>query len=240
MRSKIVLFVSIGLSVFLLLGAVGVANAMKSSGNNLSGNPTLSPEQVQQLAAREAAYNDLVVQANQRIETLNNEVSALKENSSQAPSQPAITADTAANTAIKEAGGEEALLKIPELVNYQGTSAFEVKLEDGVVYVDAQSGKVIFNGVTPKISEQQARDIAGKYMGGMDGKYANVKLVDLNGTGIYQVTFEGPHEAYVVFIDSSGKVVKAQIVKYTGGGGGGGAPSGESHDEGEHESGHDD
>jgi uncharacterized membrane protein YkoI len=220
MKSRIVLFTSIGLSVFLLLGVVGVVSAMQSAKNPPEVAPVATTDLTQQYAAREAAYNDLITQANQRIEALNTEVAALKKNSSPVSNQPEITADKAAKIAVDATGGSEALLKMPELVNYQGNTAFEVKLEDGVVYIDAQSGNVIFNGVIPKITDQQAGQIAGQYLGGMNPKYADIKLVNLNGTQIYQVTFAGD-KVYVVFIDMTGKVLKAQIYDYTGGSSGG-------------------
>jgi uncharacterized membrane protein YkoI len=220
MKSKIVLFTSIGISVFLLLGVVGVVSAMQAANNPLEAAPIPTTDLTQQFAAREAAYNDLITQANQRIATLNSEVTALKKNTSPVSTQPEITADKAARIAIDAVGGKEALLTMPELVNYQGNTAFEVKLQDGVVYVEAQSGKVIFNGVNPKITAQQAGQIAGQYLGGMDPQYADIKLVNLNGTPIYQVTFSGD-KMYVVFLDMAGKVLKAQIYDYTGNGGGG-------------------
>jgi uncharacterized membrane protein YkoI len=243
MKSKVVLFTSIFITVFFLLAAVGVASAMQSNSaatvqdtnaNGTTGTVTQPTDLPQGFAEREAAYQNLIAQANQRIETLNNEVATLQQQKSPSSVQPAITADKAAQIAVDAAGGDEALQKMPELVNYQGSEAFEVNLENGVVYVDAQSGKVIFNGVPQKITSQQAGEIAGQYLGGMDPKYADIRLVNMNGTQIYQVSFAGD-KLYVIFIDQSGKILKAQIVNYTGGGGGG-APQVTSKGEPEHDS----
>jgi uncharacterized membrane protein YkoI len=229
MKSRFVLFVSIFISAFILLSAAGIALAMS--------NPNVNPPQqnvastvqpaaqdalVRQFSEREAAYQKLVADANQRIETLNNEVTALQQKSTQASADPAVTADKAAQIAINAAGENEALQSMPELVSYQGTSAFEVDLNDGKVYIDAQTGQVLFDGVVKPITSQQAGEIAGKYLGGMNPKYAVIKLINFNGTQIYQVTFSGDKD-YVVFVDLKGTVLKAQIYQYTGGGGGGGS-----------------
>jgi len=237
MKSKIVLFASIFVSVFLILTTAGIAFAMRGNTIPVVSNTQIastngsspSPEEVaadlsRQYATREASYQMLIAEANQRIETLNNEVASAGQRKPQTSTQTGITAEKAVQIAMETAGGNESLLALPDLVNYQGTEAFEVALSDGSVYVDARVGTVLFNGVTPKITSQQAGEIAGKYLGGMNPKYATIKLVNLNGIQIYQVTFSGDKE-YIVFIDLTGNVIKAQIFNYTGGGGGGGGGS---------------
>lgn len=237
MKSKIVLFSSIVVSVFLILTVVGVVFAMRGNATPAASNTQVdntsgsapSPDEVaanlsRQYATREASYQMLIAEANQRIETLNNEVASAGQQKSQISAQLGITAEKAVQIAMETAGGNESLLALPDLVNYQGTEAFEVALSDGSVYVDAKAGTVLFNGVSQKITSQQAGEIAGKYLGGMNPKYATIKLVNLNGIEIYQVTFSGDKE-YVVFIDLTGNVIKAQIYNYAGGGGGGGGGS---------------
>jgi uncharacterized membrane protein YkoI len=237
MRSKIVLFASIFVSVFLILTTAGIAFAMRGNALPAASNTQAastngsapSADEVaanlsQQFATREASYQMLIAEANQRIETLNNEVASAGLQKSQASTQPGITAEKAVQIAMETTGGNESLLALPDLVSYQGTEAFEVALSDGSVYVDAKAGTVLFNGVTPKITSQQAGEIAGKYLGGMNPKYATIKLVNLNGIQIFQVTFSGDKE-YVVYIDLTGNVIKAQIFNYASGGGGGGGSS---------------
>jgi uncharacterized membrane protein YkoI len=242
MKSKIVLFSSIFLTVFVLLIAVGIVSAMNSLNSN-EPTPTVQPVAVQQqLAEREAAYNNLIAQANQRIETLNNQITELKKNKSQvSQQQPAITVDKAARLAVDSTGEQETILKLPELVSYQNKPAYEVNLQNGTVYVDSETGEILFSSVKAQISAKQAGEIAGKYLGGMNPKYADIKLVNLNGVEIFRVTFSGDKD-YIVFIDLAGNVIKAQILEYTGGGGGGGGggSSGSSRDDDEHESSEDD
>lgn len=244
MKSKIVLFASLFVTAFLLLSAAGVAYAMQGL-NSTAGTPTqiaatqpvLQADVAQQIANREAEYQQLIVEANQRIETLNNEVAALQQQTTRAAASQKITVDQAVQIASAKAGENESLQSLPELVNYQGSNAYEVSFTDGKIYVDSKSGSILFDGVVPPITSQQAGEIAGQYLGGMNPKFASIKLINFNGTPIYQVIFSGDKE-YVVFIDMKGNVLKAQIYQYTGGGGGGGSASsgsGESHESGERE-----
>ncbi len=64
----------------------------------------------------------------------------------QAPTVTArLSADQAVQIALNAVPGAT-LQKTPELVNFQGTVAFEVSLSQGVLYIDANDGRVLFNG----------------------------------------------------------------------------------------------
>src|SRR5437870_105261 len=56
-----------------------------------------------------------------------------------------ISADDAARIALNSAPGSS-LLQQPRLVSLRGTTAYEVALDKGYVYVDANSGQVLING----------------------------------------------------------------------------------------------
>ncbi len=56
-----------------------------------------------------------------------------------------LSPDQAARIAARVAPSAK-LIAVPELVDFQGTVAYEVVLNQGNVYVDAQSGQVLFNG----------------------------------------------------------------------------------------------
>ncbi len=49
------------------------------------------------------------------------------------------------------------IVRAPELVNFQGAVAYEVGLNQGNVYVDANSGKVLFNGASTNVAAQTGR-----------------------------------------------------------------------------------
>jgi uncharacterized membrane protein YkoI len=71
--------------------------------------------------------------------------------SAPAPNNPApaypVSAEDAAGIALTSAPGA-ALAQEPRLVNVNGTLAYEVALDRGVVYVDATSGQVLYNSAT--------------------------------------------------------------------------------------------
>jgi uncharacterized membrane protein YkoI len=236
MKSKIVLIASGLVTAVVLLVGFGVANAMNDGNNSPTTTASLPVDTMQQVAEREAAYNQLIVEANQRIEILNNQVTELQKNPNQVPVNSGISVEKAAQIALDSTDGSETLVKIPEMVDYQGTPSYEVTFQNGVVYVNSQTGEVLFSSVKPRITAGQAGMIAGEALGGMNPNYADIKLVNLNGVEIYRVTFSGDKE-YIVFIDMNGTVIKAQVLEYTGGGGGGGSiPAGASSSyEDEHE-----
>ena len=118
--------------------------------------------QLQQIMQqREAQYRQLIEQANQRLAAMNQQLAAAQvtqsapAKSAQAvlttraaqPSQPAITlsAETARNIAIA-ASNYATMIREPELVRFEGQVAYEVGLTRGVVYVDANTGAVLYNG----------------------------------------------------------------------------------------------
>jgi len=75
---------------------------------------------------------------------------ALQPTAVPAPTAPpapayAVSPDMAATIAMNAAPGAS-LTRQPELVDFQGTVAYEVTLDRGVVYVAANNGQVLYNG----------------------------------------------------------------------------------------------
>ena len=58
-----------------------------------------------------------------------------------------ISAEQAGSIALSNTPGAS-LLQQPQLVNLQGTAAYEVLLDRGQVFVDATSGQVLYDGTT--------------------------------------------------------------------------------------------
>ncbi len=75
--------------------------------------------------------------------------------------QAALSPDVAAQIALNVAPGAS-VTRTPELVSYNGTVAYEVLLDQGKVYVDANNGKVLSNSV------QQTTGGCGQF-GGREG-----------------------------------------------------------------------
>jgi uncharacterized membrane protein YkoI len=202
MNKRLVLFMSIFFSVILLAVVGGVVKTVAARQQA----SVISPDLQDQIAAREAEYAAQIELANQQIQQLNEQIN-LQQNSQESLG---ITPENAAAIALQTAGTNQALLKIPELVSFEGKSAYEVQLTDGTLYIDSLSGDVLFNGVPQLISPEKAAEIAGTYLGGMDPRYATVKMTVSNGSDVYQVTFND----YIVYIDQFGNVVQAQVLQY--------------------------
>lgn len=64
-----------------------------------------------------------------------------------APPAYPISPDAAAGIALGAAPGAT-LTRAPELVSFQGMVAYEVVLDRGTVYVDANNGQLLYNGAT--------------------------------------------------------------------------------------------
>jgi hypothetical protein len=66
-----------------------------------------------------------------------------------------LSAAQAAQVALNAAPGAT-LTNTPDLVSFQGTVAYEVILNQGTLYVDANTGQVLYNGVTAAASAPAA------------------------------------------------------------------------------------
>ena len=103
---------------------------------------------VQQLMERESAYQDLTRQANERLQQAYAKLQAQATATSPAY---LFSPEQAANIALQLAPGA-VLLNVPELVDFQGAMAYKVSLNTGLVYIDANSGQVLFNGIMTLVS----------------------------------------------------------------------------------------
>ncbi len=121
----------------------------------------------------------------------------------------AVSGDQARDIALGVADAGATLLKTPELVSYQGVPAYEVTLDKGMVYVDAQTAAVLFNSaVAPKlISQELAMQSAQAYMRG--GDVQSVQLQQDQGVQTYVVIFGDGSKIYVDALN--GHVVYAEI-----------------------------
>jgi uncharacterized membrane protein YkoI len=67
-----------------------------------------------------------------------------------------VSADQASAIALGIVEGTS-LLQQPRLVDFQGKAAYEVQLSRGMVYVDASTGQVLYDGVTANTGRQRPR-----------------------------------------------------------------------------------
>ncbi|HMD90252.1 MAG TPA: PepSY domain-containing protein [Anaerolineaceae bacterium] len=191
--------------------------------------------------------NQRIDQANQQIQQANAEILAMQSQLSQAqtatgksaPAQassttsgvnaPAgsgatISPDQATQAALRVVDIGQAVLKPATLVNYQGQVAYEVAFEKGLVYVDASSGEILFNGTVPaQINADMAAQIASNYLNNKNILQGD--QVTVGNRQLYRVIFKN---GYFVFLDLTGQITNInppeitstnQSVSSTSGGG---------------------
>jgi hypothetical protein len=97
---------------------------------------------------REATYQSLIDQANQRLLTAEQSSTATGVGATEGASQvytANLTPAQAATLALLAAPGANVTAQ-PTLVAFQGIPAYEVSTTFGMVYVDATTGSVLYNG----------------------------------------------------------------------------------------------
>jgi uncharacterized membrane protein YkoI len=216
MNKKSIFILSIVITAFLLATAGGiarVASAKSSAAQPASTEAQYTGVEVQQALDQQAVtYQQAIAQANQQLEQANREIQRLSEQLSSEITNTAVpiysvTADQALQIAMTLTGNEISLLKNPELVNYNSRAAYEVSFDKGVVYVDAETGEVLFNSVLIPISEQKAIEIAMQYM--MSNQVTAVKTAAFHGLQVFKISFSSN---YVVYIDQlNGQIVAVEV-----------------------------
>lgn len=179
MSQRTAMLVATALTVFVVIAIVGVVWQLfqKSTVDTLAlqvAAPAQTTELMgetkavsgpteAQVAEREAAVQQLIEQANQKLaesyqaqQELARQLAAEKAKQAAAvvpPPAPAaanvqpkynVSPDQAAQIALEAEKGA-VLVKPAELISFQGAVAYEVTLDRGLVYVDANSGKVIYD-----------------------------------------------------------------------------------------------
>jgi hypothetical protein len=105
----------------------------------------LTSQEAQMYLDREAAYRELVRQANERLQAAYAQLQTQAIAPAAATAPALIAPDLAASIALQAAPGA-ALLTPPVLTTFQNLPAYQVALTTGVVMIDAQSGKILFIG----------------------------------------------------------------------------------------------
>ncbi len=172
MTQKTMLILSAVLTAFVLVVGGGIIARVSQPETASAAAPAVVPSvsapstdvtaQVQELLQqREAQYRRLIDQANQRLAAMNQQLAAAQAASTPvsapAPAAPApaqarsaapqiaLSPDAARDIAM-QAANFATMIRAPELVRFEGKVAYEVGFTRGVIYVDANSGAVLFNG----------------------------------------------------------------------------------------------
>ncbi len=214
MKNKISLVVSIFVTAFVITVGIGVITKV-SANNNPQGNSSPTADATA-FAQREQQYQQIIAQANQQIELANQQIATLaNEITPESLSEPTIevtspylfSAEQAAAIGQQIAG--VAPNELPELVSFSGTPAYEVIYGNGKVYVDANTGTVIFNGLqkpVTTITSEQALYMAVNYL--KTSQPVSMNTSTFNGAKVYVVLFA---DGQSVYVDMTGKVVAVQM-----------------------------
>jgi hypothetical protein len=146
-----------GLAVYLTQPAAPASVPAAGAGNGPATPAALAPD-------REAAYQAALQEAQVRLTEANRRLAeaaasrpapVLRPPPPAAPTPPAarayaVSADQALLVALGSAPGA-APNAPPELVRYQDRVAYEVRLDQGPIYVDATSGQVLYNGAAGSV-----------------------------------------------------------------------------------------
>lgn len=210
MKNKLSLIVSIFVTVFVITVGIGVIT--KVSANNTPQVNTSPTVDATAFAQREQAYQQIIAQANLQIELANQQIAALANQiTPQTPAEAtvtyAVTAEQASTIAQQTVGVAPA--ELPGLVDFSGTPAYEVVYDSGKVYVDANTGAVLFNGI-PKpvknITSEEALYIAVNYLKTSQPVAMGTSI--FNGAKVYVVLFS---DGQSVYVDLTGNVVAVQM-----------------------------
>jgi hypothetical protein len=178
MNQRTMFLVAAGITAFVLVLAGGfaayithpaastaaVASATSSAPQLTTTDAGQSVAEQSAAAESVAAYQQQLQEARAQLEEANRRLSkAYSEQPTQVPAQASaqatpvvqsvnaiITPDQAAFIGIAAAPGAR-LLRAPELVNFQGTRAYEMQFDGGAVYIDAISGGELSNTVAQPV-----------------------------------------------------------------------------------------
>ncbi len=213
---KSAIIISILITAFVLGTVGGVVKAVSTSQTNAK-----VQELEQTIQAREQLYSQTIAEANARLTAANNELNGvgkiLPTNSLIGPDQAIMNASAAVGSFGLTVSNT------PELVNYNGVSAYEIKSADGtLLYIDSLTGGVLYNSLTGSaakvITDQEAVLAAQDYMPGY--QLSKVTQSVYNDQPVYIVEFTTGDQ---VFVNLAGQVVYVvQVQVQTAGNGSGG------------------
>lgn len=252
MKPSKVFLASIFLTAVILV-IIGAVTSVVLANKNAAANQVAGTQTLQAYQEREATYSQLIEQANQQLAKANEQLQAMRTTqpaqpvidqqaaAAPAPAITAISAEKAGVIALQAAEIGQAQLKKPELVDFQGKAAYEVTFEKGSIYVDAQSGEILFNGTLPQeISAEKAAQVAADYLNIKD--VLKVDKITFRNAPIYRVIFKNGTMAY---LDLTGQILyvhpyepaapKFEQASSGSGGGGGSAHYEDDHAESEHD-----
>jgi hypothetical protein len=179
MSQRTGLIISVVLTAFILF--VGGAIVGRTTGHE---ETPAEQGSVKVLLERESAYQDLASQANERLQQAyaKLQVQAQVQATDVSP-VIVLSPEQVTNIALQIAPGAVPSSP-PEMVNFQGTLAYKITLNTGIVYIDPNSGVVLYNGVISQPdpgSTNNSETLADRYGGGKEGGGENESGGDHGG-----------------------------------------------------------
>jgi hypothetical protein len=163
MKQKTAIILSIAVTAFLLVitGAVAALATDAPTQTAATSEATLPAEVADQIQQREADYLAALEDANAKLEQAYQTIEAMQ--TEQKPTEAVettmypVSPDLAVGLALNLVPGAK-LQKWPELVNFQGTVAYEIILDKGAVYISATDAILLHNGAQANVSSSQGED----------------------------------------------------------------------------------
>ncbi len=184
-----------------VLGVVGTVVKVVSA----SRETARAAELEQAMQEQKQAYSQIIAEANNRILQANEvikEISVKNQSDDESKAtEHKISMDKAVSLALTAVGlSGSSISGHAELVDYNGSVAYEVQLDGGEkVYLDAEEGKILYNSLTggpsAVIDDKIALVDAVNYMQG--GLVTSVEKTKYNEVPAYMVTFSTGDQVYV-------------------------------------------
>lgn len=198
---------TVGAFTLVILGAVvGHAARLEFAAAEPVAKATATPLPGAPLEAllqeREQAYQQLIAEANARLEQAYQQIEELSAQLATSSSSTANAPPSAPSVALSparaiwiamNAAPGSALIKEPELVLFQGVLAYEVVLDQGTLYIDANTGQILYNGIPPVIQVVQSQPSSGK-AGGKNGSEKKHEEKERKGEHEKEEKKKGEHE----------------------------------------------
>ncbi|MCX6055938.1 MAG: hypothetical protein NTZ74_13695 [Chloroflexi bacterium] len=215
MKNKTVLVISAFVTVFLLTVGIGVVTNVMATNNQPTAVPTVDTSIFVQ---REQAYQQIINEANARIVQANEQITTLVNLTATAPAPeptPVYLFSVEQASALAQLVAGIAPKELPTLVSFSGTPAYEVIYGNGNLYIDANTGSILYNGLQKAaefINSSQAVAIAKAYLN--NNSFTSVNFGQYNEAKVYVVSFSDGRNAYV---DLKGNILAIQMPSVSSG-----------------------
>jgi hypothetical protein len=164
MSQRLALIISVALTAFVLVVAGAVIGRI-SQKTPTADSAAAAPAGVEQMttgpvtteaaagvpaasevspAGREAQYQELIRQANERLQSAYEQLKE-QQAAAQQPDTALLTPDQAAEIA-RQYIPYALMIRPPQLFDYQGVQAYNVTMDLGPLYIDAHNGEILYDG----------------------------------------------------------------------------------------------